>query len=108
MATIVATSYFTTESAMGLDLQLSHEKRVAELEGQIQALLAWKGSILANFANAIQPACDSSATFRRRTLAVVPSAVNGRMSATHIPPTPVVVEKEPTLLAAHGNSILVA
>jgi hypothetical protein len=77
---------------MGLDSQLLYEKRLAELERQIQALLGWKKTILATLATVIQH--TSPVLSRRKTVAVVPAAVNGRVRAVHIPISPVVTEKE--------------
>ncbi|KAK4233577.1 pyoverdine dityrosine biosynthesis [Achaetomium macrosporum] len=70
MAVTMPTSSLKAESAMDLEKQLSYEKRLAELESQIQDLQTWKKAILATLAVAIRP--TTPALSRRKTVDVVP------------------------------------
>ncbi|KAK4095799.1 hypothetical protein N658DRAFT_511763 [Parathielavia hyrcaniae] len=70
MEVLMPSSPIGTESPMNLDKKLSYEKRLAELESQIQALLNWKKAILATLTLAIRPTAPA-ATRRKSTADVV-------------------------------------
>ena len=70
MAVTMHTSLLGAESPMDLDKQLSYEKRLVDMESQIQDLINWKKAILATLAVAIWP--TSPVVSRRKPADVVP------------------------------------
>jgi hypothetical protein len=90
---------------MDLDKQLSYEKRLAELESQIQALQNWKKAILAALTRAIRPTAHGVS--RRKTADVVPVKRGSSVRTVQILPEDV-LPKETASAATFGTSMLKA
>jgi hypothetical protein len=102
MAVTMHTSLLGAESPMDLYNQLSYEKRLVEMESQIQDLINWKKAILATLAVAIWP--TSPVVSRRKTSDVVSVKREGSVRAVQIP-TEDALPKETAPAAAFGTSI---
>ncbi|KAH6873788.1 Pyoverdine/dityrosine biosynthesis protein-domain-containing protein [Thelonectria olida] len=104
MAVTLPTSTLGNESQMGLDKQLLYEKRLAELESHIQALLTWKQAILATLEAVNRP--TSPVISRRKTVDVVPPELKSLVGVVHIPTEATVPENKESVPTVPSNNTI--